>query len=417
MRKNIGIWATAVATVLSLQQVSSAQSRITGGDLGSRTRTSVRLLEALEEQGTRSKLELGSAYDDESAAGIELVGAEGDKAAPPPPAENGPIPAPDPGPAGAACGSGQACAPVCCVECPEFWEHRCAVWGEFLFLKPRGADITYATAVNGTISTAVPIANKSVAGFNYDPGFKVGGSWALDSCSSFTGNFMWFRGETSDDITLGGGGGAFIRAETVHPGTINVAADSLAAHAEYDIDMQAMDFNYKSVIWGGSDYAFNYLVGIRYSRLDQQFEGRYSILGTTTVNTNVDFDGVGPRFGYEGERELGGGLIVYSKGAVNFLVGNVRADYLQQNVFTGIQAQTGLRDSRIVTVPEFEIGAGWQSCNGCFRLTAGYYIAAWVNMMTTPEYLSIVRVTQNSFERQEETLTFDGLTVRAEVRF
>jgi hypothetical protein len=416
MRKKIGIWATAVATVLSLQQMSPAQTKSGSRDLnGRRTSTSIQLLEALEEQGSRSALELGSAYDDEDADAIELIGADDGKA-PPPPVENG-GPIPDPGPGGASCGQSAGCDPVCCVECPEFWEHRDAIWGEFLMLKPRGADVTYATAVNGTFTTAVPIANNSVAGFNYDAGFRVGGSWALDACSSFTGNFMWFRGTTSDDIALGGGGGAFVRAETIHPNTVNVAADSLAAHAEYDIDMQAIDFNYKSVIWGGSDYAFNYLVGIRYARLDQQFEARYSILGTTTVNTNVDFDGVGPRFGYEGERLLGCGWMVYTKGAVNFLVGNVRADYLQQNDFTVVQARTGLRDSRIVTVPEFEIGAGWQSCNGCFRLTAGYYVAAWFNMMTTPEYLSIVRVTQNSFERQEETLTFDGLTVRAELRF
>ncbi|MBI5761809.1 MAG: TonB-dependent receptor, partial [Planctomycetales bacterium] len=103
--------------------------------------------------------------------------------------------------------------------------------------------------------------------------------------------------------------------------------------------------------------------------------------------------------------------------AVNFLVGNVKADYLQKNVFAGVQARTGLRDARIVTMPEFEVGAGWQSCGGCCRLTVGYYIAAWQNLMTTSEYLSIVRVTQNTFERPQETLTFDGLTARAEFRF
>ena len=64
-----------------------------------------------------------------------------------------------------------------------------------------------------------------------------------------------------------------------------------------------------------------------------------------------------------------------------------------------------------------ELGAGWQSCDGRFRITAGYYLAAWLNMMPTPEYLSTVRESPNSFERQTKTLTLDGLTLRAEWRF
>ena len=305
----------------------------------------------------------------------------------------------------------------CCVGCWEFWEHRHAVWGEFLYLRPRGADVTYATPVDGTLSTSVPVGPQAVAAFGYNSGFRIGGAWAIDSCSSFTTNYTWYQAASSDSVSLPGGG-SFLRAETVHPSTVNVAADSLAAQAMYDFNLQSIDLNYKAILWGGDDYAVNYLMGVKYARIEQQFGATYSILGATTVDTNVNFNGVGPRFGLEGERLLGDhGLLVYSKGAVNFLVGSSSADYRQTNIFTGIQAQTGLRETRIVTVPEFELGAGWQSCNGCFRITAGYYVAAWFNMMTTPEYLSTVRESPNSFERQIKTLTLDGLNVRAEWRF
>lgn len=407
MRKNLGIWAAAVATVLSLQQLAPAQSKL-GARYQNRTRTNqkITLLQALEldDEGSEPSLRLDNQVDDENVD--RIVMAEGDGPGKLAPEPEGTVPAP-----------GAACEPVCCVECPEFWEHRDAIWAEFLYLHPRGSDVTYATAVNGTITTSVPIANKSVAAFNYDTGFKVGASWALDPCSSFTGNYTWFRGAITDELQQPGGG-AFIRSETTHPSTINVAADSLSALANYDIDFETADFNYKSIVWGGSDYAFNYLVGIKYAALGQQFQGRYSILGTTTVSTNVDFFGVGPRVGFEGERAVGDcGLMLYTKGAVNFLAGNVTADYLQQNIFAGTQARTGLRDARIVTMPELEIGAGWQSCGGCVRLTVGYYLAAWQNMMTTSEYLSIVRVNQNTYDRPQQTLTFDGLTARAEIRF
>ena len=304
-----------------------------------------------------------------------------------------------------------------CGECFEFWEHRNAVWGEFLYLRPRGADVTYATPVDGTLATSVPVGPQAVADFGFNSGFRIGGSKAIDRCSSFTGNYTWYQAEASDSVSLPGGG-SFLRADTVHPSTLNVAADSLAARAISNFNMQSVDLNYRAIIWGGDNYAVNYLIGVKYARIEQQFGATYSILGTTNVSTNVDFNGVGPRFGLEGERLLGNcGLLLYSKANVNFLMGSSSANYLQTNIFTGIQAQTGLRETRIVTVPEFELGGGWQSCNGCFRLTAGYYVAAWFNMMTTPEYLSTVRESPNSFERQVKTLTLDGLNVRAEWRF
>ncbi len=305
----------------------------------------------------------------------------------------------------------------CFENCYEFWEHRDAVWGEYLFLRPRGADVTYATPVDGTLTTSVPVGPQAVAAFGYNSGFRIGGAYAIDRCSSFTGNYTWFQASTSDSVSLPGGG-SFLRAETVHPSTLNVAADSLAAQALYDFNLQSVDVNYKALLWNGDFHVVNYLFGIKYARTEQQFGATYSILGTTTVNTNVDFNGVGPRFGLEGERLLGdSGLMVYSKGYVNFLFGSCSADYLQQNNLAGIQAQTGLRETRIVTVPEFELGTGWQSCDGCFRITAGYHVSAWFNMMTTPEYLSMVRESPNSFERQVKTLTLDGLSLRAEWRF
>ena len=46
---------------------------------------------------------------------------------------------------------------------------------------------------------------------------------------------------------------------------------------------------------------------------------------------------MGPRFGLEAERLLGDyGLLLYSKGYVNFLAGSNSADYLQTNILSGI---------------------------------------------------------------------------------
>ena len=403
MRKTIAVWVTTAVIGLMLPQTSSAQFRkFTPESSDTRERTSGIRLHVPVADVRESGFRFGRFADDEDSDRFRLTGAEDPLQLPPEPVE---------------ADWDMRQEPECCVECWEFWEHRDAVWGEFLYLRPRGADVIYATPVDGTLSTSVPVGPQAVAAFGYNSGFRIGGAWAIDSCSSFTTNYTWYQASTSDNVSLAGGG-SFLRAETVHPSTVNVAADSLAAQALYDFNLQSIDLNYKSILWGGDCYAVNYLFGLKYVRIEQQFGATYSILGTTTVGTNVDFNGLGPRFGIEGERMLGDcGLLVYSKGFVNFLFGSSSANYLQTNIFSGVQSQTGLRETRVVTVPEFELGTGWQSCNGCFRITAGYYLAAWFNMMTTPEYLSTVRDSPNSFERQTKTLTLDGLNVRAEWRF
>ena len=404
MRKNIGIWIAALLVVFSLPQSSSAQSRRMSGksnDTGTeRPLTRLRVPDGSE---TEPAVEFTRFANDMNHRRVSAVGFDDQ------------IP---PLPESAETVDDWRSDADCCVECFKFWEHRDAVWGEYLYLRPRGADVIYATPVNGTLATSVPVGPQATTDFGFNSGFRIGGSKAIDSCSSFTTNYTWYQAAASDSVSLPGGGGSFLRADTVHPSTLNVFGDSLSAQAISNFNMQSVDLNYRAIVWGGDSYAVNYLIGVKYARIEQQFAATYLISGATNVNANVDFNGVGPRFGLEGERLLGNcGLLLYSKANVNFLMGSSSANYLQTNIFTGIQAQTGLRETRIVTVPEFELGGGWQSCNGCFRLTAGYYVAAWFNMMTTPEYLSTVRESPNSFERQVKTLTLDGLNVRAEWRF
>ena len=326
MRKNFQFSAIAVVVFLVIQNVPLAQSQLAAGQPSrSRADRKVTRLHALSRDANEPGFRYADISDQESSENDQessentdrflLTGAE-DTISPMPEQTNSYAP--------------------CYVECREFWEHRNAVWGEYLYLRPRGADVTYATPVDGTLSTSVPVGPQAVAAFGYDSGFRIGGAWAIDRCSSFTANYTGYQASTSDNVSLAGGT-SFLRAETVHPSTVNVTADSLAAQALYDFNLQSVDLNYKAILWGGDSYVVNYVAGLRYSGVEQQFGARYAILGTTTVNTNVDFHGVGPRFGLEAERLLGDyGLLLYSKGYVNFLAGSNSADYLQTNILSGI---------------------------------------------------------------------------------
>ncbi|MDB5339518.1 MAG: hypothetical protein JWN70_5137 [Planctomycetaceae bacterium] len=415
MRKTILAW-TATALVVSSQQLLLAQSKRPVRDAAdSSSRAAVARIPDSDDEESGVGLDFESITEDSDYESIapKVIKTRSGKTQLTS-AEDSVLIMPDSDPIVEGVRTETVSAP----NCPEFWEHRSGVWGEYLFWRPRGADVTYASTVDGTLATSVPVGDRSVAAFKYDSGVRAGANLALDSCSSITAGYTWFRTSANDSINLPGGGGSFIAAETVHPNTINVAADSLSASAIHDLSLQMADLNYKGLIWGDDCFAINSIVGVRYANLEQQFGAVYSILGTTTVDTNINFRGVGPRFGFEAERLVNNhGFMVYSKGAVNFLVGTCAADFTQTNVFAGTQAKTALQDSRILTIPELELGGGWQSCNGRFRLTAGYYLAAWFNMLTTPEYLGTIRTTQNTYESQIKTLTLDGLTVRAEARY
>ena len=72
-------------------------------------------------------------------------------------------------------------------------------------------------------------------------------------------------------------------------------------------------------------------------------------------------------------------------------------------------------DDRIVSILELELGMGWQNCCGNFRVTAGYYIGSWFNTLTTAGFIEGVQ--NNNFVDVDETLSFDGLALRAEYRY
>ncbi|HID24725.1 MAG TPA: hypothetical protein EYP14_20320 [Planctomycetaceae bacterium] len=61
------------------------------------------------------------------------------------------------------------------------------------------------------------------------------------------------------------------------------------------------------------------------------------------------------------------------------------------------------------------MGIGWQNACGSLRIKAGYYLGAWYGVMTTPSFIKGVQA--NSLADLEETLVFDGMVIRGEVRF
>jgi len=307
---------------------------------------------------------------------------------------------------------GACCCSTCCIP---FWQHRTRVFGEFLYLDAKGADLAYALPRDGVDpATSVPFGSVGVANPDYSSGFRTGVGVALDRCSSIVATYQLFESDTYDQINVNAP--LVIHSLMTHPGTASAASDSLVADASYDIDFDLIDLDYRRLLRGSNYHAWNYTIGLRYGHLDQDLLATQPISpGTTSVLTNVNFEGLGARIGLDYERKHRcRGWLVYGRGFASLLAGDIDASYQQSNTFALTQATTDWDDDRVVPVLEYELGFGWQNRKGTFRATAGYTMAAWSNMVTTGEWVQAVQ--RNDYVDLGDTITFDGLTARIELR-
>lgn len=307
---------------------------------------------------------------------------------------------------------------ICCVPCEPYWLHRTGVFGDYLFLSARQQDLDYATPVDGTTNTAVPVGQTAVVSPGYRSGYRVGGTIAVDDCSSLYFAWTSFDSNVTDRTSLPGGAplpNAFLRSELVHPNTLDVAVDSLAAAATYGIGFQVADAAYQKTLFGNCNSRLNGSLGFRYGGLKQDLRAREAILGDVLVNSDIDFNGYGPRFGLDYEQCGDTGLLFYTRGGLSVLAGRFDATYQQTSIFAGQQALAGIKEDRLVPQLDLELGTGYQSAGGRFRATVGYMYGIWGNVVTMPGFIDGVQA--DAVRGVSDTLTFDGIAVRAEIRF
>ena len=298
------------------------------------------------------------------------------------------------------------------VCCDPKWKF----FGEFLWLRPGNEKISYAVPVNSLIAPGpVQAGPDAVADIGFNPGVRAGFSRALDEYASLGVTYTFYEGDTTDQITVPGPN-PVIRSKVNHPGAWAVPNNYLLARADYGIDFDLADLVYRRMLFSDSLYAVHYVIGARYGHLGQQFNSVFSNVATIeTVNTDLTFDGGGIRLGLEAERHAAcSGWMIYGRGDASFIGGQFRGRYLQADNFRGNVVTAGWTEDRVVPILDLELGFGWANARDSFRLTAGYMFNAWYNVITTDKFISAVQ--RNDSVAVADTITFDGLVVRAEFR-
>ena len=275
--------------------------------------------------------------------------------------------------------------------------------------------------MNGPIApgqTAVQEGRTATLNPQFESGFRAGLARAFDECSTLSATYTRYENRSSDSLTIDTAPHV-IRSLVIHPSTADAAYDWLDASAHQDIAFDLADAEYRRIFLCDDRYTVNYLAGVRYANLKQRFRSQFASTITENVNTDVNFDGAGLRFGLEAERYSPCRTVfLYGKAVASVLGGEFRGRYFQGSTYDPTIVETTWKEARCVTMLDCELGIGWASANGRMRASAGYMFSSWLNVVKSSEFISAVQA--NSYHGPDKIdgngLVFDGLVARFELR-
>jgi len=313
------------------------------------------------------------------------------------------------------------CPNGCCdsIPCCDVHETHCprfGIFADFLYLHPRDADIAYALPQNGLVVGAAPNGPIATVDPQYEPGIRGGLSYYVDEHTRISSAYTFFESSAVSEVNNAN----FINPLLLFPNALNVGFAAQPVTAAYDIDFQLIDVQFEGAIKNTEKYWWGYLVGARYGALDQQLQVAYDFAlpdGVRILDTTINFDGAGPRIGLQGERQIFPcrKWTVFGRGVANFLAGEFRSTYRQFNeTFTLVEAETAFSEDKIVSLLELEVGVAWHSEEGHVRIWGGYMINAWLNTITTSDWIQGVQ--NENYQDLGDTMTFDGLMAGLELR-
>jgi hypothetical protein len=305
-------------------------------------------------------------------------------------------------------GCKQELTDCCCGQCE--W----MAFGEYLLLQPRGADAVFALRSTACAGTGLaPLLGSEQLDFDAESGFNVGIAKMLcDGCSSIGANFMHFEANQTGTATA-------IPPQVLFPtlvfdplATCNATTSSFArATSSINFDRVAVDYK-RNFEWCCID--MDWVAGFAYGQLNQDLKARYD--DTRFVSVVSDSWGYGAHFGLGGEYGFGC-LRGLAHVDLTLLASNAEAHFRQTEKLgpTNVIADVDHQVDRIIPVLDLRLGAAYDVCDNV-TVSAGYVYSIWFNVVTTPDFVHDVQ-TAHFDSGDGDTLTFDGLFARIEVRW
>ncbi|MEX0818151.1 MAG: Lpg1974 family pore-forming outer membrane protein [Pirellulaceae bacterium] len=299
--------------------------------------------------------------------------------------------------------------------------HEWEVYGEFLYLRARDAEVAYAVLSNGPNNAAIPVDPRIEVGpvgvldMDYQPSFRAGFARHIDDCTRISAEYTMFESGTTDQVLRGANPQFGIHGLVLHPSTNNAAQTFVQADGQYDISMDIIDVEIRRLFYNDADLRLGWTLGVRGVQQEQQMRVDFSGQPVETVTTDVDFYGLGLKFGFDSEMCLGNQWLAYANFGGSLVPGEFSADFTQVTAGANPAVDTSWKAGRIVTIWDLELGVSRISRCRNYRFNAGYMFSAWTNTIQTDQWIEGVHT--NNFIGMDSTMTFDGLVARVEARF
>ncbi len=295
-------------------------------------------------------------------------------------------------------------------------EPACGPWGgffadvEFLYLKPSRQGLDFAIVS--------PDHNPDPEGsIQSDPwhsraAFRVGAGYRLPEDNWEVGVFYtYLHNDQTGALTAPAGGQLF--ATQTHPGTVEFVnsanADASLSYNVYDLEIgRTMDVS--------PHFSFRPFGGLRFADINQDFGVLYDggDANRDIVDSRIKFNGAGVRLGGQADWKVLEHLSLYGRAGGSLMIGDFNVSQIELNN-NGATPLTNVNESYRKVVPVLEMGVGVAYHTDHFRISVGYELTNWFNLIDTPSFVDDVQ--QGKYQRNVSDLGVDGLAVKAEVTY
>jgi hypothetical protein len=278
------------------------------------------------------------------------------------------------------------------------------VLADFLYVRPRRRALDFA------IST--PVLDNTVRGkvesldWETNGAYRVGAGYGLGQGWEVGGTYFYLH--SKDNRALTAGPGAALFATLTAPG-IDQASTAVGST---NVDMDIIDIDVAKRIETCNDHLTVRLsAGGRYASIQQKLFAAYT--GGTAgagalVSSPISFDGIGVETGGEAWFKVWRGVGIYAKAKAALMTGNFRTR-LTQTINGGTTPLIDVTDkyTKVVPVSEMGLGVAWQSEN--IRVSVGYEIANFFNMVDSVDFVN--GQSFGKIQHRQSDLSYDGLAV------
>ena len=132
------------------------------------------------------------------------------------------------------------------------------------------------------------------------------------------------------------------------------------------------------------------------------------------IGSRIKFDGAGLLAGGQADWKVLDHVSLYGRAAGSLLVGDFSVQQVELNN-NGTTPLTNVQQSFRKITPVLEMGVGVAYHTDHFRISVGYELTNWFNLVDTPSFVS--DVDQGKYQRNISDLGVEGLAVKAEVTY